>query len=783
MKTAMHRITLALIFSQALPLTAASVATPKASPPEGTYTSSVTVSLSTTTKGATIRYSKTGSVSTSSPKYTAPLTLTSTTTLRARAFLNDSDSGSLKAVYTVRPAVVPTPKFSQTSGVYVAGVLVEAPLPESDAVLRYTTDGSVPNSSSPKYSPSKSLRFSTTTTLKMRTYRDGVSPSSVTTATYTIAAVLFLHGLNSDASAWDDMAKELKKYGGTCHELSPAGSVPAASCFTYTFEDYEWNGEFWPNGDNATYTQLRVEVANLVNRIVAKNAPKLLIIVGHSRGGLAARAYLQSIEGRRPPTKLALLTIGTPHRGSPLARVKWWMDTHNYKKSDAGWLFWFLFSPSTGYMATTPSNPTPVPAPELATLNRGMSGLNSCCVAYGEIVSSSLRLGENLVGDFDFLDGVLTSPAAFLPGKYSELRDFVLQNLPDGWRNNTDGVVPLESQKLGALSGFSRTSGMAQKTLSKVSHTDETGEVAHIRSMLEKLASSANVLSFPSSPVDLAMPDAAPEVSGGDVVELVDGYLAALETNDTLLAAPIREELRRRADDPTTVPALVAHVDDSAEGHAALHMLGYLRTPDALEAVLRIAQDVSGASIRSFALLTLESVRWTPDREAVKQLSRTLESAAIGDESLYRSVAIALARIGTELAVRPLLSGLGSIDLREQAAAAEALTFVRNDEALPVLAEALGEPFAFDRRRAVIGEALSKMGSERATRILLAWAMSAHDELTQASAVRWIEKARDSGSLLVLRQTLENDPPAYLRHAIRGKLEQHAPPQSLREAQ
>src|SRR5205807_3706611 len=62
------------------------VATPTFSPGGGTYTGSVTVSISEATSGATIHYTTDGSTpTTSSAVYTGALTFTQTTTLQAMA--------------------------------------------------------------------------------------------------------------------------------------------------------------------------------------------------------------------------------------------------------------------------------------------------------------------------------------------------------------------------------------------------------------------------------------------------------------------------------------------------------------------------------------------------------------------------------------------------------------------------------------------------------------------------------------------------------------------------
>jgi hypothetical protein len=79
------------------------VATPAFSPPGGTYSSAQTVSLSTSTAGATIRYTTNGTTpSPSSPAYTAPITVSANTTLKAIAVKSGmTDSAVATAAYTI----------------------------------------------------------------------------------------------------------------------------------------------------------------------------------------------------------------------------------------------------------------------------------------------------------------------------------------------------------------------------------------------------------------------------------------------------------------------------------------------------------------------------------------------------------------------------------------------------------------------------------------------------------------------------------------------------------
>jgi hypothetical protein len=79
------------------------VATPKASPKAGTYTSAQTVTLSCATDGAKIYYTLNGSDPTAnSTPYSNPITISTTTTLKAVAVKSEmKDSGILEAVYTI----------------------------------------------------------------------------------------------------------------------------------------------------------------------------------------------------------------------------------------------------------------------------------------------------------------------------------------------------------------------------------------------------------------------------------------------------------------------------------------------------------------------------------------------------------------------------------------------------------------------------------------------------------------------------------------------------------
>src|SRR6266566_3333024 len=161
------------------------VATPTFSPGGGTYTVSVTVTISDATSGATIHYTTDGSTpTTSSAVYTGALTFTQTTTLKAMAAASGmTNSAVASATYTVQQRVA-TPAFSPGGGTYTGSVTVTISDATSGAAIHYTTDGSTPTTSSPVYGGA--LTFNQTTTLKAMAAASGMTDSGVASATYTI---------------------------------------------------------------------------------------------------------------------------------------------------------------------------------------------------------------------------------------------------------------------------------------------------------------------------------------------------------------------------------------------------------------------------------------------------------------------------------------------------------------------------------------------------------------------------------------------------------------------
>ena len=91
-------------------------------------------------------------------------------------------------------------------------------------------------------------------------------------------------------------------------------------------------------GDFETFTELGQEVDDAVVALLdpighPENENAQIILVGHSRGGLSARAFLQGGSSHGDAV-IGLLTTGSPHLGSRMGRIYEWLGT--YPRNAAG---------------------------------------------------------------------------------------------------------------------------------------------------------------------------------------------------------------------------------------------------------------------------------------------------------------------------------------------------------------------------------------------------------------------------------------------------------------
>ncbi len=151
----------------------------------GTYVGPQRLTLSDTTAGAVIYYTTNGSTpTTNSTKYTAPLTIAHSETVKALAVAKGyGNSAVVSAAYTIETA---PPVLSPKPGTFVGSQKVTLSDATAGAAIYYTTNGSTPTVNSTKYEGP--ITIAVTETLHAIAIASGDAASTVTSGTYTIDA-------------------------------------------------------------------------------------------------------------------------------------------------------------------------------------------------------------------------------------------------------------------------------------------------------------------------------------------------------------------------------------------------------------------------------------------------------------------------------------------------------------------------------------------------------------------------------------------------------------------
>src|SRR5688572_3137879 len=133
-------------------------ATPTFSPGAGAVNAGQTVTINTTTANATIFYTVDGtqpktSVTGTTKKYTAPITINAATTIKAVATASGFNPSMVaSAAYTISTVqMAATPSFNPPAGAVASGTAVAISTTTPNATIYYTTNGSAPGPSSSMY--------------------------------------------------------------------------------------------------------------------------------------------------------------------------------------------------------------------------------------------------------------------------------------------------------------------------------------------------------------------------------------------------------------------------------------------------------------------------------------------------------------------------------------------------------------------------------------------------------------------------------------------------------
>ncbi len=159
------------------------VEAPVITPDGGSFTGSLTITITCSTDGAEIHYTTDGTDPTAdSSRYTAPFTITNDATVKAIAVKEGCNNSEIaSAVFTREISTLDAPVITPNGGRFSGSCEVSITAQEGASIF-YTMDGTEPTASSTKYTGK--FTITATTTIKAIAFV-GEARSSVTTATFT----------------------------------------------------------------------------------------------------------------------------------------------------------------------------------------------------------------------------------------------------------------------------------------------------------------------------------------------------------------------------------------------------------------------------------------------------------------------------------------------------------------------------------------------------------------------------------------------------------------------
>ena len=345
--------------------------------------------------------------------------------------------------------------------------------------------------------------------------------------------VLLLHGLASTPNVWRTMINDDSFFNGSCPTITAENGPLAVGiankdgtrCFSLKFGTLDRGSDYSVvgldnvscdnvsgcKGDYTTFEGLGYEIDVAISRIVATlGSDTELFLFGHSRGGLAARSYLQNPQTNNKANVKGFATTGTPHQGSPFGRFYKRMQDNCIPKSatrrDAGecednWEVIEMLNGTRTYFGFDIGleNLLDLHAPSvdfLSSDSEAIQNLNSDLSSLGNLVIGQLiyegtefgLLAEDVaVGlDYDLYD----SGASL--GDHPN--DNTLRYIENGQTRESfigDGIVPSYSQNLGILleqQGMSVSESIINQT-PKILHAEEVKEITDIKQLFDDLYS------------------------------------------------------------------------------------------------------------------------------------------------------------------------------------------------------------------------------------------------------------------------------------------------------
>jgi pimeloyl-ACP methyl ester carboxylesterase len=275
------------------------------------------------------------------------------------------------------------------------------------------------------------------------------APAVETVTSNTITyPILLLHGLGQKSHAWEGTAVNFYQrdmglnFGGILSMKSGKATCSGSG-----------TGDFYTVSFTNPYDSVAVwgrELAQYVNYVLTKTRAEKVILIAYSMGGLASRYYLTNNFTSHRVKRL--ITIGTPHLGSPFANVYTIKTTLTKKISEANAITAPIYKAGLSVL-TAAEGDMPFDSPAIGDLRLPNDG-----GVFLDRLGKAEHPGDveyvSVVGDVDVAGEVQKLNTTAVQEVLRRALEFLGSGQVSALLNTGDGVVSSQSQTLNNIPFF-----------------------------------------------------------------------------------------------------------------------------------------------------------------------------------------------------------------------------------------------------------------------------------------------------------------------------------------
>lgn len=345
--------------------------------------------------------------------------------------------------------------------------------------------------------------------------------------------ILLLHGLGQKADVWDGAGMAYFRndlglsFGGTLkferNRLTPllrSGGADA-DFYTVSFSNPHDSINAW-----------RDELEQAIRYVISNTGAERVILIGYSMGGLASRAYLAKRYTDHHVKRL--ITIGTPHLGSPYARAWTWLTSMQECAASSNPLLSIPCSTAVSTMQSVRGD-VPFDAPALRDLRRPEDG-GTYLRALGKYAHPLDVEYVSVVGEVDMFQGIRQLSEGWMQELFRKALAVAGGGMSELFEPG-DGVVSAKSQDIMNIEYFA-----ADPARKRAARTVTVGSV-HVAHLQE------------STEIQRIALDEKPEFKGAEIMRIGDTPAVIVDLADHIPSlCSMRLDIRTDAGTSTVEP-------------------------------------------------------------------------------------------------------------------------------------------------------------------------------------------------------------------------------------